>query len=181
MKYKFILYLAVLSLLPAGFAMADDFSECKKDLTEQLEKNNPQAEKITFEETRHRNQSRNEILYEGTGSFVRHTGTKETLDWQCTVANGVVKNAHYSVKTDATVSADMVSKCQDAIRERIRNENSGTGTITFRTSRQSSTGSNRKLLDGTGYALISGEDANFDYQCIFNASGDLTDKKYEME
>jgi len=180
-KYKFFLLLTVLSLLPAGIASADDFGECKKDLTEQLEKNNPQAEKITFEETRHRNQSRNEILYEGTGSFVRHTGTKETLDWRCTVSNGTVKEATYSVKTDATVSADLVSKCQDAIRSRIRDENPGTGTLTFRTSRQSATGSNRRLLDGTGYGMISGEDANFTYQCIFNADGDLTDKKYEMD
>jgi hypothetical protein len=173
---------AVLSLLSAGLVTADDFEECKKELTEQLVKNNPQADKITFEQKTQSNKSRTEMLYEGTGSFVRHTGQKETLTWQCTVDKGTVKDAHYSVKTD-TVSPDMVSACHNAIIDRIREENPGTGTVTFRTStaRQSQMEASRKRFEGSGYALITGEDVDFDYQCIFDANGALTDKKYEMK
>lgn len=174
------LSLAILSLLSPALVTADDLGECRKELTEQLVKNNPQAEEITFEEGTQRNRSRTEILYQGTGSFVRHTGRKETVDWQCAVDEGVVKEAHYRVTTNTVISSDMVSECERGIRERIRNENEGSENISFLTSRRSEGNAQRRLLEGAGRFETNGAETSFDYQCLFNVGGSLTDRKYEM-
>jgi hypothetical protein len=172
--------IAMLSLLSAGVLSADDLSECKKELQEKLLANNTQAEKITFEQKTQRNKSRTEILYEGTGSFVRHTGRKETVTWQCTVENGTVKDASYRVDGPSEISAEMVSACESAIRDRIRNENKGSEAISFVTANRSQLDARQRLLSGTARFTLDGKDKSFDYQCIFNDTGALTDKKYEM-
>lgn len=176
-----LVFLTVVSLLCAGLVIADDFGACKKELLLKVVDNNPKAGNISFEQGTQKNKSNTEILYEGTGSFVRQSGEKEHLTWQCTVDKGVVKDAQYTVTSDAEISADMVNACESAIRDRIHNENQGSGAVKFETSRKSQLANNSKLLEGNGHVVIKGKDTNFDYQCTFDAKGALTDKKYEIK
>lgn len=161
--------------------MADDLAACKKELLQKLVENNPKASDAAFDLTGQKNTTQTEILYEGTGSFVRHTGEKEFVTWQCTVDKGVIKDAHYSVTSDLGISAEMVSACENAIRDRVHSENQGSGAVKFDTSDKSKTSDGSKLLQGKGHVVIKGKDTNFDYQCTYDQKDGLAEKKYQLK
>jgi hypothetical protein len=181
-----LVFSAILSLACAGVVSGAGYDDCQKAIREQVTQNNPNADKIVFRSAgeSHKEVSRTETLYEGNGGFTRHTGKQETFAWRCTYDSQkrTISNVHYRVNTDASSgSSGQTNTCQDAIRDRIQKENRGSGAVTFVTSRSSKLHGSGDLIEGTGHAALKGKDTNFNYHCIFNEQGTLTDKRYELK
>ena len=163
---------------------------CEQAIQEKVIDNNPQAQKINFDQSSERQSqlSNVEAIMKGSGSFTRQSGEIENFTFECVynLRDNTVVRADYSVAESAPSfkadqSTEWVQTCQNRVDEKIKSDHKEAEKVQFTSGRESQESSGVKKLAGEGeFVKRNGDRKRFTYECIYNTrDGRVTSAGYQ--